>query len=201
MNREFLKGLGLDDAAVENVMIEHGKTVNPLKGERDNLIVERDDLKTQLTDRDTQLDDLKKIDAAGMQDEIERLKGENADATTKMQVKLDAQAFSFALEKAIAATGARNPKAVRALLDTESVKLDGDKLLGLDTQIEALKTSDDYLFGTTEAPTLGGRTPNQPPNIPGGTKNPWSKEHLNLTEQGRILREDPELAKQLQGQK
>lgn len=28
-------------------------------------------------------------------------------------------------------------------------------------------------------------------------KNPWSKEHFNLTEQGRILREDPERAKQL----
>lgn len=29
------------------------------------------------------------------------------------------------------------------------------------------------------------------------TKNPWSKEHFNLTEQGRLLRENPELAKQL----
>ena len=29
------------------------------------------------------------------------------------------------------------------------------------------------------------------------TKNPWSKEHFNLTEQGRLLRENPDLAKQL----
>lgn len=28
------------------------------------------------------------------------------------------------------------------------------------------------------------------------TKNPWSKDHFNLTEQARILREDPELAEQ-----
>ena len=35
---------------------------------------------------------------------------------------------------------------------------------------------------------------------PGGIKNPWSKEHFNLTEQGRILRENPDLAKQLQAQ-
>lgn len=32
------------------------------------------------------------------------------------------------------------------------------------------------------------------------TKNPWSKQHFNLTEQGRILREDPELAKKLKAQ-
>lgn len=31
-------------------------------------------------------------------------------------------------------------------------------------------------------------------------KNPWSKEHRNLTEQARILKENPELAKQLQAQ-
>lgn len=30
--------------------------------------------------------------------------------------------------------------------------------------------------------------------------NPWSKQHFNLTEQGRILREDPELAKKLKAQ-
>ncbi len=30
------------------------------------------------------------------------------------------------------------------------------------------------------------------------TKNPWSKEHRNLTEQARIMREDPELAKRMQ---
>lgn len=31
----------------------------------------------------------------------------------------------------------------------------------------------------------------------GGQKNPWKKETYNLTEQGKILKEDPDLAKQL----
>lgn len=35
----------------------------------------------------------------------------------------------------------------------------------------------------------------------GGTdKNPWSKEHYNLTEQGKLFREDPERARQLASQ-
>lgn len=45
-----------------------------------------------------------------------------------------------------------------------------------------------------------GRTP--PAGGGGGTgqTNPWKKETFNLTEQGRLLRENPELAKQLMAQ-
>jgi len=52
------------------------------------------------------------------------------------------------------------------------------------------KMVEEKLKGTT--PKAGG----------GGTpdKNPWSKEHLNYTEQGRILRENPVLASQLMAQ-
>lgn len=39
-----------------------------------------------------------------------------------------------------------------------------------------------------------------PSNRDKDAKNPWSKQHFNLTEQGRILREDPELAKKLKAQ-
>lgn len=45
-----------------------------------------------------------------------------------------------------------------------------------------------------------GRTP---PNAGGpgsGQINPWKKETFNLTEQGRLLRENPELAKQMMAQ-
>ena len=41
---------------------------------------------------------------------------------------------------------AKNVKSVKANLDLEKIKLDGDKLLGFDDQIEALKKSDAYLF-------------------------------------------------------
>ncbi len=46
----------------------------------------------------------------------------------------------------------------------------------------------------------GGRSPE--PGKPGGKndKNPWSKEHFNLTEQGKILLENPELAKRYKAQ-
>jgi hypothetical protein len=44
-----------------------------------------------------------------------------------------------------------------------------------------------------------GRSPNQGGG-PGGQINPWKKETFNLTEQGRLLRDNPELARQLMAQ-
>lgn len=159
------------------------------------------DLKQQLKDRDTQLDHLK-IKAKGnddLQQEIDTLKQTNQTTTTEYEDKLKKQAFDFALEKAITGEKARNPKAVKALLDTESIKLDGDKLLGLEDQLKGLKESDAYLFG--EPDKLGGRDPhNSDPNNPPPKKNPFSKEHFSLTEQGRIFKEEPEMYKQLKAQ-
>lgn len=149
MNREFLKGLGLEDDAIDKVMAEHGKTVNATKQELTNVTTDRDGLKEQLTERDTQLEKLSKVDAKGLQAEIERLKGENAT-----------QAFDFSLEKALTGAKVRNPKALKALLDSDVLKLDGDKILGLDGQLEAIKESDPYLFESEEAPTPPPNTPN-----------------------------------------
>lgn len=160
------------------------------------------DLKQQLKDRDTQLEDLSKK-AKGHEDlekQIESLQEQNKQTAKDYQAKLDKQAFDFSLEKALADAKAKNPKAVKALLNTEAIKLDGDKLLGLEEQLKALQESDSYLFGGEEQPSLKGRKPNDDPTPPAGVKNPWSKEHFNLTQQAKYLKEDPELAKQLKAQ-
>ena len=94
---------------------------------------------------------------------------------------------------------AKNPKAVKALLDKEKLKLDGETLLGLEDQLKTLRESDAYLFGEDN---LSGKKPGDGnPLLPDDVKkNPWSKDHFNLTEQGRIMKKDPELAKRLQAQ-
>jgi hypothetical protein len=45
-----------------------------------------------------------------------------------------------------------------------------------------------------------GRSPNQGGGGGSGQINPWKKETFNLTEQGRLLRDNPELARQLMAQ-
>jgi len=104
------------------------------------------DLKNQLKDRDTQLDELKKVDAAGLQQKITELQAENKKTTEEFQAKLQQQTFDFALKDALTGAKAKNPKAVEALLDKTGIKLDGEKLLGLEDQLKKLQESDSYLF-------------------------------------------------------
>lgn len=206
MNREFLKELGLNNEQVEAVMAEYGKSINSYKEKADkvdSLQSQIDDYKQQLADRDKQLDDLSKQvkDNEELTAEIERLKEENKTATEEFQQKLEKQAFEFALERALNKAGAKNPKAVKALLDTEKIKFVDENLIGLEEQLSALKESDGYLFGDDIPAGLKGRKPH---DGGGGTdpgiKNPFSKDHFNLTEQGKLIRENPEQAKQLMTQ-
>ncbi|MCM3528277.1 phage scaffolding protein [Cytobacillus oceanisediminis] len=110
------------------------------------------DLKKQLKDRDEQLSDLK-IKAAGNEEltnQINDLTELNKKTASDYQAKLDQQAFDFALKEALSGAKAKNPKAVEALLNKEAIKLDGEKLLGLEEQLKAIKESDSYLFETEQ---------------------------------------------------
>lgn len=149
MNREQLKELGLTDEQVEEVMKAHGKSVNELKGQVDeleSLKAQNKDLTKQLTERDEQLEELKKIDAEGLQAKIEELQTANETTKTEYEQKLQQQAFEHRLESTLKDSKVKNVKAVKALLDLESIKLDGEKLLGLDDQLSTIKESDGYLF-------------------------------------------------------
>ena len=201
MNREFLKGLELSDEHIESIMKEHGKSVNTLKEEKETAETKAkdvDELKKQIKERDTQLGDLSK--KAKGNDELEKkikdLQTSNETTQTEYQSKLDQQQFDFALEKAITGKKARNPKAVKALLNTESIKLDGDKLLGLDEQLKGLKESDSYLFG--ESDKLGGRDPHN--SDPNGSPQKVTKDQFNqmgYTDREKLYSDNPELYNQL----
>lgn len=205
MKREFLTELGLETEQVNKIMAEHGKTVNSLKDEADKATSAANELKNQLKDRDTQLEELSK-QAKGNEDlqkQIQDLQDANKQTAADYQAKLDQQAFDFSLEKALSDAKAKNPKAVKALLDKEAIKLDGDKLLGLEEQLKSLQESDGYLFGENEPPGLKGRKPHDPNPIDPIAyqgKNPFKKESFNLTEQARLFKENPDLYNQLKAQ-
>ena len=80
----------------------------------------------------------------------------------------------------------------------EDVKLgENGELEGFDNQIEELKESDSYLFNIEETKGTLGSTGNHNRNNTGAVKNPFTKEHFNLTEQSKLYMENPTLAKQL----
>lgn len=193
MNREELKELGLTDEQIESVMKSHGKATNDLKTKADSvdgLESQIEDYKGQLADRDGQLEALSKVDAEGLQTEIDRLKGENETTATEFQGKLDQQAFDFSLERALTDAKVRNPKAVKALLDTETIKLDGETLLGLDDQLKSLQESDEYLFESEETPDPTPQIVTKG-NPNGGTTTAKSIADMNYQELADLKASDP----------
>lgn len=80
--------------------------------------------------------------------------GQLAAELKALQEKYDADTAALKLnaeiDKRLLAANVHNPKSARSMLDMDSIKLDGDKLLGLDDQLEALRKSDSYLFKSTE---------------------------------------------------
>src|SRR5690625_4919798 len=134
-------------------MKAHGKSVNELKeqvNELESLKAQNEDLNKQLSDRDKQLEELKKVDAEGLQAKIDELQQANETTKTEYEQKLQQQAFDYRLESTLSGAKVKNTKAIKALLDMDMIKLDGDTLKGLDTQLESLKESDPYLFDQEE---------------------------------------------------
>lgn len=153
MDRKFLEGLGLEKETIDKVMVEHGKSLNDYKekaDKHDGLVTQIGDLTDQLKERDGQLEELKKVDADALKQRIVDLQTENENNANEYQEKIDKQAKDFAIESYLRDQKARNPKAVKALLDLESITLKDDKLIGIDEQVTPLKESDDYLFKQEE---------------------------------------------------
>ncbi|PIC81038.1 hypothetical protein CSV75_04460 [Sporosarcina sp. P18a] len=176
MTREELKALGLTDEQIEAVMKSHGTVVNATKDELATAVSERDSYKTQLTDRDTQLEDLrgKAEGHADLQSTIDALKQANEDAKNAHHAELSNTKLNYELDQALLLNKARNLRAVRALLDSEVIKLGEEgKVVGLSEQLEGLKVSDPYLFAddTQQTPPPVGYVPgtnskhNTPPNV------------------------------------
>lgn len=156
-----------------------------------------DTLNEQLKTANTTINDLKKSNK-----DNEDLQTKVTDYETKVkdyEKKIQDMQFNYALEGALKGANVRNPKAVKALLNLENVKLDGENIIGLNEQIEALKKSDSYLFAEEQKPQFSGIKPIDGSKPPQGY-NPWKKESFNLTEQGKIFKENPEQAKQLMTQ-
>lgn len=110
------------------------------------------DYKKEIKKRDDQLKDLqdKVKEDTDLSEEIEILKEENRKTTEKYEADLKEKDFNYALERALTDSKVKNPKAVKALLNLDNIKVDGTDLIGFKDQIEKLKESDSYLFNVED---------------------------------------------------
>lgn len=154
MKREDLKKLGLEDEAIESVMKLHGQTVNGLQEQVTTLQASEANLKSQNVKHEKDLKTLQKDndDNETLKQTIKDLQKQNADAKTEYEQQLVGMQRDSAIEKALATSGAKNTKAVKALLDADKIVFKDGELSGLAEQLEAYKQSDPYMFDMGKKP-------------------------------------------------
>ena len=136
--------------------------------------------------------------------EAERLRAEKEEAERRAQAAIEAanqRAIRAEARVQAAALGVRPERLdyVLRLLDLSEIEVgeDGTPDAGAIKQaVEQLLRDLPELKGSTGSVGTGTNPGSQDPDV----KNPWSKEHFNLTEQGRIMRENPALAARLKAE-
>lgn len=161
MKREVLKSLELTDEVIDKIMTEHGNSTNSLKKQIADLEGQVATYKGRVSERDKQLDELKKSagDSEKLQNQIAKLQEENKKAAAEYDANLKQIKLDNAVDMALTNAKAKNVKAVKALINLDAVKMDGDTLIGLNDQITKLVESDPYMFHVEQKPAIDGAKP------------------------------------------
>ena len=141
MKKEDLIALGLTEEQAQKVLDavkEYVPKAQLLEAEK-----ERDGLKATVKERDKQLEDLRKSsgDNAALQQQIADLQKANEDQRKAHDSEIAQLKLDNAVDSALMAAGAKNLKAVRALMDAEKLRLEKDG-----------QKSDAYMFAEKQQP-------------------------------------------------
>lgn len=148
-----LKDFGLDSLELSeelgNKVLEALKNKVIPKSRFDDVNNAKKNAESLLAERDKQIEDLKASAGASddLKKQIEKLQADNKAAVEAKDAEIKSIKINNAVNTALLSAGAKNIKAVMALVDMDKVKLSekGD-ISGIDEQIEALKGSDDSKF-------------------------------------------------------
>ena len=150
---------GLTQEQVDYVMGEHGKELNPLKADRDNL-------RTQLQQAQTTLKGFEGVDVAELRGQVSQLQADLANKDTEYQQKMADRDFNDLLNSVVTSSKARNAKAVIAQLDIESLKASKNQEKDIQKAVDAVKKDNDYLFESDRRiPQIVSTTNGPNPNV------------------------------------
>ena len=125
MKRKFLEDMGLTKEQVDIIMAENGNDIEAAKGEMEQAKAELEQLRTQLQEANTTIDGFKDYDQVKSQVDEYKTKYETSKA--EYEAKISDMQFGTSLEAAITAAGGRNAKAIKALLDVDTLKSSKDQ--------------------------------------------------------------------------
>lgn len=155
MNADDLKKLGIEDEdLIKKIIVEHGKDIEKHKTAVEAAKTEIDGLKAQLGDANKQIESFKGMDIDGVKKSADEWKAKAEQAEQDAAKQIATLKFDHALDQALTGAKARSPKAVRALLEMENLKLnevDGS-IVGLEDQLKKVREANDFLFESDEDP-------------------------------------------------
>lgn len=150
MKREFLQNFKIGDAPltpeiIDAIMAENGRDIEGAK----KPFADYETIKAQLTAAQETIKGFEGQDIEGIKQSAKDWETKYNQAIADHQKQMDDLAFDKILTDAIQAAKGRNEKAIRALLDVETLKSSKNQAQDIQTAMEALKKAEDsgFLFG------------------------------------------------------
>lgn len=182
MKREFLRKLKvaeqpLPEEVIDAIMEENGRDITKAKADAVKPYSDYEDIKKER-------DDLKAQQGENVVDgkTAQQWKEAHDQAVSDHQKELDGIKFQNVLDSAITAAKGRNQKAIKALLDIETLKKSANQESDIAAALEALKKESGYMFETETPPpySRGAGTQVTPPagaanSLAGALREKYSK--------------------------
>ena len=163
MTKEQLVALGLDETQIAEVFKLHGLVVNPVKTDLSTKEAEVKTLQGQIKTANDEIEKFKKLDVEGIQKAADDYKTKYEDAEKKAKEDLEELTFNHNLDLAIKDAKAKNVKAVKALLDIETLRKSKNQAEDIKKALEENAKENDYLYEIEkEAEGTGGSKGNPP---------------------------------------
>ncbi|MCG1098272.1 phage scaffolding protein [Staphylococcus epidermidis] len=158
MKREFLRGLGVEEDAIQKIIDEHHDGLQSYKEKADKVDSLKEQLNTaneEIANRDKQIKDLQA--KAGDNEELNNQLQEYKDANANYEQKIKDVQLNKAIEVALAKENAIKPEQVIKLIDTDKLEVDDNgNVKDLDDYMGNFKEENSHLF---EQPKPTGNSP------------------------------------------
>ncbi|MCI8714325.1 MAG: hypothetical protein HFF66_00820 [Oscillospiraceae bacterium] len=153
MTREFLKNLGLEDAAIDNILNENMADIGKEKAKTTAAKADLADAQGKLAAAHAELETLKKSngDVAAVQKQLTELQAKYDQDTGALRTQLADRDYADAIGRAITGKGIKfssksAERAFTAALKEQKLELKDGELKGLDDFIKAQREADPAAF-------------------------------------------------------
>lgn len=145
--KELLSKLDIEEEKAIQILQLFEKSVSSKNNEYEELKKINAQKELQLKGLEKDLEELKRIDANKMNEELEKIRLKNEELQELHKKEITALKIENAIENQLLKNRSKNNKAVKALLDMGKISISNDgEIIGLNDQISSLVLNEDTKF-------------------------------------------------------